>query len=719
MDEGRTFPLPATQSLAWQDQVQPVCAGYAEAARPNFLTIVTADRAAQSRIFARSARDCHPDARLVVVVAGAAVPPRIFEDLYDEVIAVEQLSLGGLADMQFRYSIAEQCFALKPWVIRHLLDRFGDAPTYYFDSDIELFTPLAEVEAALAHGANLVLTPHILEPGLDPDRERALLQSGSFNAGFLAIAPSAPARAFVAWWCERVRTGCTHDPLQGTYGDQKWLELAPAICDGVTVLRHPGYNFAYWNAQERQLSCLGGVWTTAGRPLRFVHYSRWNLQEQDAEQYLAGFFSRAYQPFACLFSEYQQKVRDEGRLCDSHAHYTPDQPRSPSGEPLPELIRHAYARHGSAVDGDGSAVFAHVVAILAAPSAARANLPGLPITVLYDEIWQHHGDLRYRFDIDRENGRLAYLRWLVDGGAAELGIPAQFLPPARSALERERVRQLEGAPEAADETTDPGVSVPPAPPETVAALLAARDTEREQSRLQRNDIRLLVSSNKGLRREVRTLRVRSWRDEEKIQALEQELSETRYERATAIARSHQLADEIALLRARSWQRLVDRLSGDTCSLPTGIGRRPILAGEGPFFRQGFQLSDATVVAGTAVRRLKGAPAGTFIYGPYAELSAGAYAATVSARLYRRLPVVADFKVDVVRDSARQVIAVRHVRLYSPLSWRRFELVFNVLDGEEAPDFEIRMWASEGMPIEIGAIGLDQLSVAPPPAAATP
>ena len=78
---------------------------------------------------------------------------------------------------------------------------------------------------------------------------------------YRAIAPSAQARAFVNWWCERVRTGCTHDPLEGTHGDQKWLELAPSICDGVAVLRHPGYNFAYWNAYERPLSCLGGAWT--------------------------------------------------------------------------------------------------------------------------------------------------------------------------------------------------------------------------------------------------------------------------------------------------------------------------------------------------------------------------------------------------------------------------------------------------------------------------
>src|SRR5713101_6195684 len=382
MDEGRNFPLPMTQNWAWENQVKPAPAR-ANGARATFVTIATADRAGQSRIFARSVRECHRDARLVVL----ALDPdetRVFEDLYDLVIPAEQLGLGGLADMRFRYSIAELCFALKPWVIRHLFERFADEPIYYFDSDIELFTPLTEAETALAHGANLVLTPHILQPGLDQGRERALLRSGSFNAGFLAIAPSAQARSFVDWWCERVRTGCTHDPLEGTYGDQKWLELAPSICDGVTVLRHPGYNFAYWNAHERPLSCLGGVWTAAGRPLRFVHYTKWNLREQDSEQYLARYFRREYQPFAELFAEYQKKVQEEDRFGEERSRGVYGEVLTPSGNPVPDLVRSAYARHGPTVDGHASEVFARAVAILNAPSKIRANLPNLPITILYD-----------------------------------------------------------------------------------------------------------------------------------------------------------------------------------------------------------------------------------------------------------------------------------------------------------------------------------------------
>jgi len=154
-------------------------------------------------------------------------------------------------------------------------------------------------------------------------------------------------------------------------------------------------------------------------------------------------------------------------------------------------------------------VFARAVAVLNAPSKLRADLPELPITVLHDEIWQHHGDLRYRFDVNGAKGRLAYLQWLVAAGAAELGIPAAFVTPAQSALERERVRQLEAGDEEAAPApaiADPGSPEPPASPDTLAGLIAARDAERERIRRQDADIALLVSSNKALRRELHGLR---------------------------------------------------------------------------------------------------------------------------------------------------------------------------------------------------------------------
>jgi len=718
MDEGRYFPLPVTQNWAWENRVEPAH-GRVNGTRATFVTIATADRAGQSRIFARSVRECHRDARLIVLALDPDETPRVFEDLYDLVIPAEQLALGGLADMRFRYSIAELCFALKPWVIRHLFERFADEPIYYFDSDIELFTPLTEAETALAHGANLVLTPHILQPGQDQGRERALLRSGSFNAGFVGIAPSAQARDFVSWWCERVRTGCTHDPLEGTHGDQKWLELAPSICDGVAVLRHPGYNFAYWNAYERPLSCLGGAWTAGGWPLRFVHYSQWNLREQDSEQYLARYFHREYEPFAGLFAAYQKRVRDESPSCEERSNGIYRELLAPSGQPVPDLLRCAYARHGPAVDGNLSEVFAHTVSVLNARSKVRVDLPDIPITVLYDEIWQHHGDLKYRFDVDQASGRLAYLRWLVETGVTELGLPAAFAPPARSALESERVRQIEAGDEApvpAPTTLDHALPVLSASADTIAGLITARDAERDRTRQRDNDIGLLVSSNKALRRELQGLKVRRWRDEETIQALDKELAKTRRTRDAATRRGRQLANEVASLGAR-WCSFSGWLGSRAHSSRTEFGRRPILTANQPFLKRGFRLSDAGEIAGATVKRVKDAPSGMLIYGPYVNLAPGTYAVNVDARLYQRLPRLANFKLDVVCDDARQIIGCRKFRLHSTARWQRFELIFTVWDGENYPDFETRIWAHKGTALEIRGIDLYQLTGEPSPISA--
>ena len=74
----------------------------------------------------------------------------------------------------------------------------------------------------------------------------------------------------------------------------------------------------------------------------------------------------------------------------------------------------------TAIDGSAGEVYARAIAVLNTPSAARRELPDLPLTVLYDEIWQNDGSLRERFDVDRQAGRLAYLRWLIERGDARV-----------------------------------------------------------------------------------------------------------------------------------------------------------------------------------------------------------------------------------------------------------------------------------------------------------
>jgi hypothetical protein len=160
-------------------------------------------------------------------------------------------------------------------------------------------------------------------------------------------------------------------------------------------------------------------------------------------------------------------VREEDRFGEPLPRGVYGEVRAPCGTPVPDLVRSAYARHGPTVDGDACEVFARAVCVLNAPSPGRADLPGLPITILYDEIWQRHSALRYRFDVDQRDGRLAYLRWLVEFGVAELGIPAAFATPTREGVEGETVGQpgagnLEAVPPAF--VADPGWSGLPASP---------------------------------------------------------------------------------------------------------------------------------------------------------------------------------------------------------------------------------------------------------------
>lgn len=177
-----------------------------------------------------------------------------------------------LREMAFIYDVTELATAVKPALLARLLAEH-DAPVTYLDPDIVVYGPLDEA-AERATRTPIVLTPHVLEP-IPRDgfriRDEDLLLCGQFNLGFITV--GAGAEPFLAWWGERTRAHACNEPAQGMFTDQRWIDFVPALFDH-DVVRHRGWNVAYWNLHERPLRRdEDGRVTAGGEPLVFLHLS--------------------------------------------------------------------------------------------------------------------------------------------------------------------------------------------------------------------------------------------------------------------------------------------------------------------------------------------------------------------------------------------------------------------------------------------------------------
>jgi hypothetical protein len=203
-----------------------------------------------------------------------------------DTLVPEELGLPAaeLARLRGIYGAAELTTALKPHLLRHLLDRGADA-VLFIDSDSEVHADLGEV-AMLAARHGVVLSPHFLEPppldGRSPS-ELDKLRSGVFNSGFHAVGQSA--RPFLDWWASRLRRDCLFSDPIGLHADQGWLSMVPSYFEH-HVLRDPGVNVAPWNIHERRVHWEGGEVSVNGGPLRTFHFAGFDPEyPQDPHRY--------------------------------------------------------------------------------------------------------------------------------------------------------------------------------------------------------------------------------------------------------------------------------------------------------------------------------------------------------------------------------------------------------------------------------------------------
>lgn len=197
------------------------------------------------------------------------------------IIEIGRLGISKLDEMKANYNITELNTSVKPFAFLHLFDRHPGEPIVYLDPDIMAFSRFTELEALFEEGAECVLTPHILGPSEHAYMgDLQFLKYGIYNLGFCALRDTDQVRTVVAWWARRLEDHCIIDIPNGLFVDQKWADYLPAFIENTSILRHCGYNVAYWNLPQRRLARIGSEWYVNGTDLRFFHFSGNRIEDE-------------------------------------------------------------------------------------------------------------------------------------------------------------------------------------------------------------------------------------------------------------------------------------------------------------------------------------------------------------------------------------------------------------------------------------------------------
>jgi glycosyltransferase involved in cell wall biosynthesis len=213
------------------------------------------------------------------------------------------------------------------------------------------------------------------------------------------------------------------------------MDLAPCFVSRPYILRHPGYNLAYWNLLHRQVSKRGSAWIVNGRPLVFFHFSGINIEKSQFSRHQNRFpdTTDGLGAVAQLSAEYRERVV---RNCwdryksTSYAYAT-----FSDGRPIEDAMRRWLAR---AIDAgrinprDSLHMDSEFFDVLDEDAKER----NVAITRFMYQFWLDRKDLNATFNIYVPKELDAYFSWFL-GEAASQGVDGRTVEAAA------RLRSLE------------------------------------------------------------------------------------------------------------------------------------------------------------------------------------------------------------------------------------------------------------------------------------
>jgi hypothetical protein len=390
-------------------------------------TVIAKNYLPFARVLARSFAEHHPGVPFYVLLCDEV------QNCFDP--AEEPFVLIPFADLdtphpegfRFRYSIQYLSIAAKPNLFEHLFG-LGYERVLFLDSDIlitgDLMALIDPDESSVA------LTPHLLSPlhgAGRAGRELAIIRAGTFNAGCVSVMNDVRGREFIGWWQKRLRYHTIHDVARGLHGDQRWLDLAGSFFEGVSVIRDPACNVAYWNLPERAVSWHGEQLMVNGLPCRFFHFSGFSPASPTLlTRHIAS--SESSSPSILQLLEHYANLLLEAGYEESrqwpYAWQTFD-----NGVRIPDIARNEYrdlgadvGRFGNPFDTSRAGSFFEWLREI----EPDEDHPDHRVSRIWDAVYRHRTDVQRAFPDHRGAGYEGFARWTELSGAAEHGIPGAF-----------------------------------------------------------------------------------------------------------------------------------------------------------------------------------------------------------------------------------------------------------------------------------------------------
>jgi glycosyltransferase involved in cell wall biosynthesis len=389
-------------------------------------TIVSTNYIAYAATLMQSLAEHVPDAARFIILSDT---PRDFTDtnLSATLLGCEQLGIANLDNMKIWYSVIEFNTAIKPYAFIFMFEQRGFDEACYIDPDILLFSGMDEVFDAL-QDHSCVLTPHMLSPlqdGKEPS-DLTIMKSGVYNLGFLGLKNDEDGLGLAKWWADRCFLNCRVDIAGNMFTDQRWMDLAPVFVRRPFILRHPGYNVAYWNLLHRIVTKdRDGTWIVNGERLVFFHFS--GISPDDRAQ-----FSKHQNRFS------PDNMGEVNELCDlyrlrvlanhwrQYAKVAYGFGSLPGGRRINDIMRHWVVRAVDEGRLNPKDELSFPADFFDAPEEAVAE-KGVRLTRFMYQFWLDRRDLSAAFDIFTEAGLRGYFDWFLGGDAAAQGVDASSL----------------------------------------------------------------------------------------------------------------------------------------------------------------------------------------------------------------------------------------------------------------------------------------------------